>query len=208
MTKISAIITAGGISSRFGSNKLLEQINGMPMICATIKQFEGIVDEIIVPTDLNIQKIIRIYFKDVKFAPFGACRQKSVLNGLKACNYPDYVLIHDGARPFIDKNIILNTIKEVKLKDAVVCAVNSVDTIKICDEEGKIVDTPPRNTLFCAQTPQAFKYSLILEAHLAFQDELEKFTDDSSLAEKFGHSVYVVRGDYANKKITTKADLS
>lgn len=208
--KISVIITAGGVSNRFGSNKLLQKIGTKPqktVIQTTIDKFLKHCDEVVVATTDDVKKSIKPSNKIV-FAPRGATRQKSVHNALKLCGNPDYVLIHDGARPFIDEEIIKNVIEEVQIKLAVVVGVRAIDTVKVVDNSGKIISTPKRETLFYAQTPQAFEFSTISKVHIALENEgAENFTDDASMLEFLGHEVYVIEGNYKNKKITTMEDL-
>ena len=205
--KISAIITAGGTSNRFGSNKLLENLDGIPLIIHTIKKFKGLVDEIVVPATPDVREKIEKYYDDIIFAKNGSCRQESVLNALKKCDNPDYVLIHDGARPFISKEIILNTIDEVQKKGAVVVGIGAIDTVKICDSDKKVIETPKREQVYYIQTPQAFKFKNILNAHLEFERELSQFSDDSCLMEKMGEDVFIIEGSLLNRKITFKEDL-
>lgn len=204
--KISAIITAGGTSSRFGSNKLLEEINGKKIIEITIEKFLPLVDEIIIPTSLEIQEKITIKNNKIKYATGGKTRQESVYNGLLKCEYKDFVLIHDGARPFIEENVIKNAIEKVLEFGAVVVGASAIDTIKICNDKGEIVSTPKRETVFHAQTPQGFRYSEILKAHEKLKGE--NFTDDSSMMEELGHKVYIVKATHENKKITFREDLN
>lgn len=206
--KISVVITAGGTSNRFGSNKLLENMENEPLICHTIRKFQGLVDEIIVSTTSEISSIIEKYFDNIVFAKNGSYRQASVLNGLLACNNPDYVLIHDGARPFVSKEIILKTIEEVQKKGAVAVGIPAIDTIKICDLNNKVISTPKRERVFYIQTPQAFKYQDILNAHLEFKRELSNFSDDASLMEKMGEDVFIIEGNIINRKVTFKEDLN
>ena len=207
--KISAIITSGGSSTRFGSNKLLEKINDLTVIETTILKFIDLVDEIIIPAKDDIKNHIlnsNIYCKKIIFAPAGTTRQKSVYNGLLACNNTDIVLIHDGARPFIDKETIQKAIDLTKEKKAVCVGIMAVDTIKQV-KDGKIIKTLDRKEIFQAQTPQAFEYNLINTIHKKYKNN-ESFTDDSSMVEFEGIEVYCLEGKITNKKITTKDDLS
>ncbi len=208
--KISAVITAGGTSSRFGkTNKLLEQINGKEIIKYTVDAFKNSnVDEIIISTNSSIINILTNFFKsyeNVKIVQGGNSRQASVFNGLKATNC-DYVLIHDGARPMITPEIINKTIATVVEKKAVSLMTKTVDTIKEVDENGKIIRTIDRSKLYNTQTPQAFEYNLIKMAHDKLQDQ--NFTDDAGMVEFLGKDVYIVDGDYKNIKVTTKSDLA
>lgn len=208
MTKISAIITSGGSSTRFGSNKLLEKLGELSVIETTILKFIDLVDEIIIPTKDDIKKYLlnsKIYCNKIIFAPCGETRQKSVYSGLLACDNPDIVLIHDGARPFIDKTTIQKTIELTKEKRAVCVGIMAIDTIKVV-KNGKIIKTLDRKSIFQAQTPQAFEYNLIKNLHEKYKDN-PNFTDDSSLAEAEKIEVYYLEGSITNKKITTKADL-
>ncbi len=210
--KISAIITAGGKSSRFGSNKLIEKINDLTVIELTISKFIDLVDEIIIPTSDEIKDLIlksKIYNPKIKFAPFGATRQMSVYSALQVCSNPEIVLIHDGARPFVDKEIIKKTIEKTFEKGAVVVGKLAVDTIKEIDfngNEAKILKTLNRKKIFLAQTPQSFNYQLIKKLHEKYKNNPD-FTDDSSILEKENIEVYIIENDKKNTKITTKDDL-
>ncbi len=208
--KISAVITAGGTSSRFGkTNKLLEKINGKEIIKYTVDAFKNSnVDEIIISANSSIINILTDFFKsyeNVKIVHGGNSRQDSVYNGLKATNC-DYVLIHDGARPMITPEIINETIATVIEKKAVSVMTKTVDTIKEVDENGKIIRTIDRSKLYNTQTPQAFEYNLIKMAHDKLQNQ--NFTDDAGMVEFLGKDVYIVDGDYKNIKVTTKSDLA
>ena len=206
---VSAIITSGGSSSRFGSNKLLEYIDNLSVIETTISKFSDLVDEIIIPSSDEVKKHIeqsKLFSNKIKFVLAGSSRQKSVYNGLMGCNNPDIVLIHDGARPFIKKEIIKKTIEKTLLNNAVVVGVFAIDTIKEV-KDCKIIKTLNRKTIFQAHTPQAFKYDLIKKIHEKYKDN-DTFTDDSSMAEKEGIEVTILEDSKDNIKITFKDDLS
>lgn len=210
--KICAIITAGGTSSRFGTdkNKLLVTINGKEIIKYTIDAFiASNIEEIIICANTaiinDLSKIFKDY-KNVKIIEGGNSRQASVYNGLKVIQNCDYVLIHDGARPMISPEIIQKTIEKVIEKKAVSAMTKTIDTIKQVDEKGKIIKTIERSKLYNTQTPQAFEYNLIKFAHEKLQNK--NFTDDAGMIEYLGKDVYMVEGDYRNIKITTKSDLA
>ena len=206
--KISAIITSGGNSTRFGSNKLLEKLGEYSVIETTISKFIDLADEIIIPAQDEVKNHIlksKFYCDKIKFAPSGSTRQKSVYNGILACNNPEIVLIHDGARPFINKEIIKKTIDMTYKNKAVVVGNFAINTIKVV-ENGRIVKTLDRKNIFEAQTPQAFDYELIKNIHEKYKDK-EGFTDDSSMAEAHGIDIYILNNDTNNKKITVRADL-
>ena len=138
----------------------------------------------------------------------GDTRQDSVYNGLMSVDPAcDIVLIHDGARPFVEKRLILDSILGVIEHGACVVGVPVKDTIKVIDQEQKIRYTPQRKTLWSVQTPQSFIYEFIVDAHLRAQDESIEATDDSSLVEQLGYPVHMVMGSYSNIKITTPEDL-
>ena len=203
---INVIITAGGISSRFGNrNKLLEKIHGKEVIKYTVEAFEGTnVNEIIVSANPGAnEELGKILGSGVRIVEGGKTRQESVFNGLKAAKC-DYVLIHDAARPMVSTELIKSVIEEVKVKKALTTAVRTTDTIKEV-ENGKIIRTIDRTNLYNTQTPQAFEYNLIKDAHerLAGQD----FTDDAGMLEALGIDVYIIDGSPQNIKITTQEDL-
>lgn len=206
--KINAIIPAGGTSSRFGNkNKLLEKINGKEVIKYTVQAFENSnVDEIIICANVSIIEELKSILKDcrkVKIIEGGETRQASVFNGLKAADC-DYVLIHDAARPMISTDLVNQTIEMVKDKNALTVATKTIDTIKEV-EDGKIIRTIDRSKLYNTQTPQAFKYELIKDAHTKLYGQ--NFTDDAGMLEELGQTVYILNGSYKNIKITTQNDI-
>lgn len=207
----SAIITAGGSSQRFGNkDKLLEKIHSQEVIKHTVKAFLEIkeINEIIICANPSIIEEIKNIFKNqpkMKIIEGGSTRQQSVFNGLKACVACDYVLIHDGARPMISSEIIRRAIKVVQDKKALTVATKTIDTIKQVDENLKIIKTIDRSSLYNTQTPQAFEYKLIKQAHEELKGQ--NFTDDAGMVESLGHDVYVIDGDYTNIKITTQNDI-
>ena len=133
----------------------------------------------------------------------GATRQASVYNGLKHSEC-DYVLIHDGARPMITTDLINQAIEMVKDKKALTVATKTIDTIKEV-VDGKIVKTIDRSKLYNTQTPQAFEYNLIKQAHEKLKGQ--NFTDDAGMLEELGYDVYILNGSYKNIKITTQSDI-
>lgn len=136
----------------------------------------------------------------------GAERQHSVYNGLKAVKESDFVLIHDGARPFITIEKIHELVKEANEHGAAVPAVPMKDTVKRVSQ-GFVDETVERSSLWAIQTPQAFRVSLILEAHERARQEGYVGTDDASLVERIGKKVKVIEGNYRNIKLTTPDDL-
>ncbi len=205
---VNAIIPAGGTSSRFGkTNKLLEKIDGKEVIKYTVEAFEtSNVQKIIICANVAIIDELRNIFQDsskVQIIEGGASRQKSVFNGLNASEC-DYVLIHDGARPMISTDLINLAIEEVVTKKALTVATKTIDTIKEV-QDGKIIRTIDRAKLYNTQTPQAFQYDLIKDAHIKLYGQ--NFTDDAGMLEALGQTVYILNGSYKNIKITTQNDI-
>lgn len=209
MNKFSVIIPAGGTSSRYGNtNKLLEKINEKTVIEETVSKFIDFeeIDEIIIPANSSIKEILAdiLTNEKIKIIDGGSSRQKSVYNALKQVKN-DYVLIHDGARPLIRKDTISYVMEAVLDKNAVTVMTKTTDTIKEVDENGRIIRTIDRSKLYNTQTPQAFKTSIIKEAHEKLHEG--NFTDDCSMLEALDVPVYIVNGSYTNIKITIKSDL-
>ncbi len=218
---VTAIVVAAGVGRRFNSKlpKLLSKINSVPIIAYSLKALDGhplIKDIIVVINAKNKQSIcdeIRkcALIKNNKIVVGGRKRQDSVRNGLSAINSrTDLVLIHDGARPLIDKSAISLVIKEAKKFGASVLGVPVKNTIKECVvrrascvvRKKKALN---RDSLWEIQTPQVFRKNLILKAYEKFGNT--EVTDDASLVEKLGVPVKVVMGSYSNIKITTQEDL-
>lgn len=212
---ISALIPAAGIGNRFSKtqNKLLIEIKGKSILEHSVFAFDSVlsISEIIIVTNKEAFPIIENLFKgklrsNLKIVLGGKERQDSVRNGLDAVT-GDYVLIHDGARPCISKEIIENTINELKDNDAAVVCVPTIDTIKVCKDD-YVVNTPKRSDLYLVQTPQGFKTSLIRDLHKKAIGVDYNFTDDASICEWAKVPVKVVMGDYKNIKVTTQNDIN
>ena len=141
---ISVVITAGGSSTRFnGNNKLLYELNGKPVILYSVELFNSLefIDEIVISSNELLIPLFSQMFekmKKVKIVKGGDTRQKSVFNGLKACDKPDYVLIHDAARPFVNRETIANCLNKAKKTGAAIVAVKTIDTIKVVDENTRV----------------------------------------------------------------------
>lgn len=215
--KITAIIPAAGSGSRYSKtkNKLLENLNGFPVIINTLKVISSIddINEIIICTSVDlideIKNLIHIYkiSKIKKVILGGETRQESVFLGLKSVEEaPNLALIHDGARPLITAEIIKTAIAVAIAKGSSIVALPAKDTIKKVDKQtNQVIETPDRSELWTIQTPQIFNYQNLLEGHEKFKTQ--SFTDDSAIIEKLGLPVYTVMGSYKNIKITTQEDL-
>ena len=224
MSKFTVIVLSGGTGKRMQSDipKQYLMLKDKPVLAHSLIAFEeSEVDDIIIVCGASDEEFIQKEFVE-KFGlkkvsavcVGGAERYNSVYNGLKACKNTDYVLIHDGARPFVTKEIIKRNIEEVQKYNAVVTSVKASDTIKIADENGFVVSTPDRNACFCMQTPQTFKYELAYESYDKYIKETEngneiKATDDAQVVEMFSNvKVKLIEGDYSNIKITVPKDLN
>lgn len=218
--RVSALIVAAGKGSRMNSDipKQYLKLKDKEILAYTIEKFENnpLIDNVVLvvsknQTDYCKENIINKYnFKKIYAVVEGGNeRNISVYNGLKALHKDtETVLIHDGVRPFIDSKIISEIINKTEIFDACVLGVKVKDTIKICDSNNNIVDTPDRNYIWAAQTPQAFKYNLILKAYDKIIADNKTVTDDSMAAEYIGLKVKMIEGNYNNIKITTPEDLS
>lgn len=212
--KISVIITAGGSSTRYGNkNKLLETLKGKEVILHSIDAFLPLEPEqIVISASQSLEPIIKdllekqTTFNNIKIVLGGPTRQESVFNALKACDSPDFVLIHDAARPLVKTDDIRKCLAKAKETKAAILSVKAVDTIKKVNESQEIIETPDRNYLWSVQTPQIFDYSLILGVHKKLAGE--SFTDDAGMLEHEGILVNVVEGSYSNIKITTQNDIA
>ncbi len=216
---ISAIIVAAGKGVRMKSRVRKQYMNiaGCPVILHTLKAFDSVdaIDRICVV----IHKDDFQYFKEkildnagvktpLVLAKGGKERQQSVLNGLNAINDPGgIVLIHDGVRPLVSKNLIQACIREVHETGACIAAVPAVDTLKMADDSHMIKKTIARDKVYAAQTPQAFEFDLIKSAHALSVKEGFVATDDASVAEFAGYKVKLVSGHPGNIKITTPQDI-
>lgn len=213
----SVIILSGGRGKRMGADisKQFISINDKPILYYTIKKFieNELIDEIILvlPKDEIEYCIKEVLDKNNlrvdKIVEGGEERQDSVLNGLKAIEKTDIVLIHDGARPFVTDRIITEGIEVAKKFKAAAPGVMPKDTIKVKDKNGLSKETLNRQELIAVQTPQIFDYNLILECHNKIKENNIKVTDDTMVAESFGHKVFLYDGEYTNIKITTPEDL-
>lgn len=208
----SLVLVAAGSGSRSGLeyNKVFFKIDDKTVIEHSISNFLSDQDcqEIIIVINPKEKHIFTdlITSEKIKYVNGGKTRQDSVNNGLQIVR-EDYVMIHDGARPYVTVDIINRVKTSLKLYDACVVMVNSIDTVKIV-KNNIVKSTPDRNTLYNAQTPQAFKTSLIKNAYKTLYDKKLTVTDDCQAVEITSNvDIYVVEGDYKNIKITTVTDL-
>ena len=212
---VSVIIAAAGNSSRMGGDvsKQLMTLSGKSVIEYSIEAFSNseLINEIVISAKENeidtIKEYMLRYPKITKVVTGGATRQESVANALNSLSEDsEYVAIHDAARPLITTEDIDSIIKETFKYDAVCPVSPVVDTVKRATN-GIIEQTDDRSKLFLASTPQTFKTSLYKEAFFN-TDNLQNYTDDSSIVEAFGKEVHIFVMDKNNIKITTQKDIN
>ena len=240
--KTAVIIAAAGMGRRLGGPipKQFMDIGGQPVIAKTLKVFEAMdeIDHIFIVTNEDYMEHCENITKEYGITKLsaivcgGAERQDSVYNALKAVSGfnggsdhgIEYVLIHDGARPFVTPEVVLNVLEGIVQSGAAVACVPMKDSLRRASAAGHAgrdeiggadrdasaaggscaVD---RSEYFAVQTPQGFRTSAILHAYEKAYEEGYYGTDDASLAERAGLDVAIVKGDYANIKITTREDL-
>ncbi len=221
--RVTAIVLAAGRGKRMNSQvaKQFLSLQGKPVIYYSLRAFEeSSVEEVILVTgegqvDYCRKEIVEAYglTKVSQVIEGGKERYDSVYQALLHCGPTDYVLIHDGARPFLTLELIERMIAGVKEYQACIPGTPVKETIKIVDHENNITGTPDRSTLWAAQTPQAFPYASILLAYDRFYKEKEgrdiPVTDDAMVYETYiGQAVKMLMGDYNNLKLTTPEDLA
>lgn len=221
--KFAAVLPAGGLGKRMGGNipKQLMVLGGKPVYRYSLETFLSM-DEIAevvmaVPADWkdhfekeifsdNASELIRT---KMKIVVGGAERWQSVENGINALTSDaEFVLVHDVARPFISKEIIRDVCETLVTKGSCLVAKPAVDTIKIA-KDGCVQQTIDRNTVWMAQTPQAASIALLKKLYGRIAAEPLDFTptDEASILEYFGESVYIVKGNNLNDKLTTPEDF-
>lgn len=214
----TAIVLAAGSGSRMQSKvkKQFMDFMGKPLVYYALKAFqESPVDHIILVTGEDAityckEEIVEKYhFDKVKAIVSGGKERPESVNHALQVTDSEYVLIHDGARAFVDETIICRAMKGVEKYKACVIGMPVKDTIKILDEDNYAVDTPKRSALWQMQTPQCFITEEIRDAYdLMFRDGCDGVTDDAMVMEQYGHRrVKLIEGSYQNIKITTQEDV-
>ncbi len=214
MFKVSAIIPAAGVGSRFGERKQFKNLNGKPLWVHTIEPFleSDLIDEIIFIVEGSLVNVIQSSDsfklinkkKEVKIAKGGPSRTDSVFNGIQISKkINDIVCIHDVARPFVKTSLIEKTIQYCENYDGSILAIPSTDTVKYVSD--KIISkTLNRSEVWMAQTPQTFHKRKLLKA---YKNNIKvKVTDEATLMELSGYSIKIINGEDINFKITKKID--
>jgi 2-C-methyl-D-erythritol 4-phosphate cytidylyltransferase len=211
---VGAIIVAAGSGTRMeGLDKLFTLVGGRPLLAHAVAAFEdcwNVHKMVVVLSEGNLERGQEM-LAEQKFSKLagvctgGARRQDSVHCGLETLGKVDWVAVHDGGRPLIRPGMIARGLEAARETGASVPVVLLVDTIKEIDANGAIVRTLDRGRLRAAQTPQCFRYDLLLRAH---EEVSEDVTDDAAMLEKLGIAVKTYEGRHRNIKITTPDDLA
>ena len=216
-TYITAIVPSAGKGRRFKSGvpKPFALLNKRPVLLYALKALQSsiFIDDIVLVIDRSLVNSARRLIKRAGITKVRCCtgggktRSASVQNGLRCIDKKtSLVLIHDGVRPFINKDMIKRAVSAAKKFGASVAAVPVKATIKISKEKSFVKYTPDRSGVWEVQTPQVFRRGLIEKAYAKIGRN-KSFTDDASLVENFGKRVKIVKGDYGNIKITTPEDI-
>ena len=213
----AALVAAAGSSSRMGGvNKLLQPLDGIPVLARTLTalQMARRIDEIVVAAReedfLEISQLCRTYgiTKCTKVIRGGESRAHSVLlAALEAGEGMELLAVQDGARPLVTPALIDRTVEAAAKCGAAAPAVPVKDTIKTVAEDGAVTGTPDRSTLRAVQTPQVFEADLLKAALQSALENEVPVTDDCSAVERLGKVVYLIDGNEENLKITTPVDL-
>jgi len=210
--RVAAIVVGAGRAERMGSDKIFAMLAGKPVIAWSLDVLQDC---------QAIHEIVLVLHKDKMetgkklvaqrgltrvsaICEGGRLRQDSVKIGLEQLHGCRWVLVHDGARPFLTSQLIHDGMEAVKETGAAVAAVPLKDTVKKVDGDGLVTRTLERSLLWAVQTPQVFSADILKEAYLALNGE---FTDDAAVVERAGYKVKLYPGDDRNIKITTPQDL-
>lgn len=219
MVKVAAIVPAAGSGTRMGTKtkKQFLALAGIPLLGYALKTLENcpVVRSIVIVAGPGEEDYCRSAVveklglnKVAAIVPGGKERQDSVYSGLLALSPEfDIIVVHDGVRPLFSLNILESVIAAAQTHGAAACAVPAKDTVKLADENNFVTKTLPRDRTWLVQTPQAFRYELIMEAHRRARGDNLLATDDTALVESLGGQVKIVMGSYENIKITTPEDL-
>jgi 2-C-methyl-D-erythritol 4-phosphate cytidylyltransferase len=211
--KLGVVIVAAGTSKRMvGMNKLFAPLSGKPLLAWSVDtcQRSSLVRQIVLVVnnkDLGRGQELKEErsWSKVVLCLGGARRQDSVKQGLRQVRSCDWVMIHDGARPFLTPDLIEKGSKMAAEFGAAVAAVPVKDTVKLADSRDLIKETLRRDRLWVAQTPQIFSFDIITRAT---ENLVAEVTDDAAAVERLGYKVHLYMGDYKNIKVTTPEDLA
>jgi 2-C-methyl-D-erythritol 4-phosphate cytidylyltransferase len=218
MSALSAVIVAAGSGTRMGSAECKQYLTlgDKPVLVHALEAFQrcdAVRSIVLVVRADDVERGRRLALeynigKCSAVVAGGADRQQSVYAGLQALDREtEWVMVHDGVRPFVTVEQIERLWAAVQRHEAAVLAVPVKDTVKLVHPEGWIEATPDRSRLWAIQTPQAFRLDMLIRAHEAAQRDGFRGTDDAVLVERIGQRVRIVEGDYSNIKMTTPEDM-
>ncbi|MSQ33026.1 MAG: 2-C-methyl-D-erythritol 4-phosphate cytidylyltransferase [Dehalococcoidia bacterium] len=211
---VGAVVPAGGSGRRMeGRDKTFAPLLGVPLVAYAVEALlacplVACVVLVLPPSSLGAGEALsraRAWGPRVRLCRGGARRQDSVRLGVQALGPCDWVVVHDGARPCLTAELVAAGLQAARETGAAIAAIPLNDTVKEVDQAGTVVRTPPRAALRAAQTPQVFRYDLLLEAHRRAAADV---TDDAALVEAIGGRVRTFLGDSDNIKVTVPADLA
>jgi 2-C-methyl-D-erythritol 4-phosphate cytidylyltransferase len=217
--KATVIVAAAGRGQRMKEkvNKQYLPLAGKPVLyyslaaCLASGRFEQIV-VVVTPGEEELLRrdVLLPYFPDTNICVVGGGkeRQDSVWEGLLAVNADsDLICVHDGARPLVTPELLNRSLETATRLGTAVAAVPVKDTIKQVDESRKVVETPPRHSLWAVQTPQTFRRDWLEDAYKRARHDSFYATDDAALLEHYGYPVHIFPSEYSNLKVTTPDDL-
>ncbi|MFC1955770.1 2-C-methyl-D-erythritol 4-phosphate cytidylyltransferase [Chloroflexota bacterium] len=212
--RVGAVIVAAGESQRMGgTDKVRAPLGGKPLLASPINTFQEcpLVGQVVVVVSAKNEEWCRRLVAEERWSKVsdictgGRRRQDSVAAGLGQLDECDWVVIHDGARPLVTVDLIKNGLETAGETGAAVAAVPVADTIKVAGDDKIVQETPTRQNLWAVQTPQVFRFDIIIEAYRRANSDV---TDDATLVEQAGCRVKLYMGSYDNIKVTTPDDLA
>ncbi len=217
MARTHALISAAGAGVRMGADrsKVLIPVHGKALLRYAVEAFDSspstdaihIVVAASIADQVRQELSLQRWRKPIEVSAGGRRRQDSVYRGLQRIGPCDFVIVHDAARPLVTEELIGRTLSAAMQTGAATAAVPMTDTCKQVSAEGFVQTTLPRPSLRAVQTPQAFRYDWLIDAHAQAAAQQVLVDDDAELVERLGHPVQVVLGDPRNIKITTPLDL-
>ena len=212
MPKFAAVVVGAGIGQRMGKDKAFLELAGKPLIAWSVDMLQNcdLITEIVLVLHKNKMDEGRELMKKRRWSKIsaicagGELRQDSVRSGLLSISRSDWVIVHDGARPFLTNKLISDGIAAAAETGAAVACTDVKDTIKLVDDNEIVTQTLNRNRLRAVQTPQVFRLDLLKKSYELITSEV---TDDAGIVEKAGYRVRLYPGDYGNIKVTTPDDL-
>ena len=196
-----------------GIDKVFATLRGRPILdhcLGVMASVPEVADGVIVVSGRNLEQGQHVLMRRGWSVGWSICtggerRQDSVQKGLERLPNAEWVIIHDVARPCVDRSMVYRGLEAAQATGAAVAAVPVTDTVKVVEEDGRVVETLDRSRLWAVQTPQVFRRDLLEAAFAQVRDDV---TDEATMIERLGHPVHVFPGDYGNLKVTTPQDLA